>query len=101
MKRLAGTEDDPGVGSLFMGEDFKDFYAELSTQLDYQLLIPHTKKELDPLKEFSSQLSGVVGNLICFAVWALQSYFAKHPPPSLENYELRPPRSVPYPTGWA
>lgn len=97
MKRLAGTDDEPGRGSLFMGEDFKDFYPDFAIQLDYQLLIPHTKQELDPLRKFSGQLSGVVGNLICFAGWALQSYFAKHPPTSLENFELRPARSVPYP----
>jgi hypothetical protein len=97
MARLAGSEDEPGIGSLFMGENFKDCYPEFSTQLDYQLLIPHTKKELDPLRKFSGQLSSVVSDLVCFAVGALQSYFAKHPPASLENFELRPPRSVPYP----
>lgn len=98
MKRLAGTEDEPGRGSLFSGVDFKDFYPDFSTQLDYQLLIPHSKQELDPLKKFSGQLSRVAGRLICFAGWALQSYFASHPPSSLENFELRPPRSVPYPS---
>jgi hypothetical protein len=95
MKLSAGTKDKPAYGSLFMGEGFEDFNAEFATRLDHQLFLP-SPIEVESLRNFIDRLGTIVGSLVCFAGWALQSYFAVHRPPSTEVLGLSP-RSVPFP----
>lgn len=71
-------EGNPKKGVLFLGETFKDFYAEFGSELDYQLFFSDPDPELNAFKQFVTQLNQVVGYLIRFAVTAVHVYLHEH-----------------------
>jgi hypothetical protein len=78
--RLGEDEDDGEVsmGSVYVGDAIKDFYAEFASVIDYQLFIATKGRNLKPLKTFVGQLREVVSPLICFSSEAVQAYLLEH-----------------------
>lgn len=78
--KTLGEEKDgtPNTGKLYVGDTFKDFYAQFATALEYQLFFRLDSDDIEPFKQFSSEINRVMGHLIRFANAAVHVYLSQH-----------------------